>query len=229
MLLSLPNYTGNRGAGQTPLDWETRSGIALDAARGIEYIHSIGPGVAHGNIKSSNILLGNSLEAYVSDHGIADLVSPSDTPSHAACYRAPEVTDARKVSQKADVYSFGVLVLELLTGRPPMQAFYDDEGPDLPRWVQSVIREEWISEVFDIGLLGYQTVEEEMVQLLQLAIDCAARYPDKRPSMSEVVIQIEEIRRSSLASMRRNHQQDRHAVDDADDQSSKPTDSTKEP
>ncbi|XP_010910915.1 probable inactive receptor kinase At1g48480 [Elaeis guineensis] len=219
---------GNRGAGWTPLDWETRSGIALAAARGIEYIHSIGSEVSHGNIKSSNILLGNSFEAHVSDYSLANLVSPSDTPSHAACYRAPEVTDAQKVSQKADVYSFGVLLLELLTGKPPMQGFHDEGGPDLPRWVQSVVQEEWISEVFDLGLLRYQNVEEEMVQLLQVGIDCAAQYPDKRPSMSQVVIQIEEVHRSSLASMGRNHQQDHHAIGDADDQSSKLTDSIEE-
>ncbi|XP_008812474.3 probable inactive receptor kinase At1g48480 [Phoenix dactylifera] len=205
---------GNRGALQTPLDWETRSGIALDAARGIEYIHSMGPGVSHGNIKSSNILLDKSFEAHVSDHGLANLVSPSTTPCHAAGYCAPEVTDARRVSQKAEVYSFGVLLLELLTGRSPTQAFHDEEGTNLPKWVRSVVREDWISEVFDLELLRYQNLKEEMVQLLQLAIDCAARYPDKRPSMSEVVIRIEEIRRSSLASTKRSHHQDHHAIDD---------------
>ncbi|KAK8615437.1 hypothetical protein V6N13_017027 [Hibiscus sabdariffa] len=111
---------------------------------------------------------------------------------------APEVTDPRKVSQKADVYSFGVLLLELLTGKAPTHSILNEEGIDLPRWVQSVVREEWTSEVFDLELLRYQNVEEEMVQLLQLSVDCAAQYPDKRPTMSQVRSRIEELRRSSL-------------------------------
>ncbi|XP_043705677.1 probable inactive receptor kinase RLK902 [Telopea speciosissima] len=189
---------GNRGAGRTPLNWVTRSGIALGAARGIEYLHARGSSISHGNIKSSNILLTKSYDGRVSDFGLAHLVGPTSTPNRVAGYRAPEVTDARKVSQKADVYSFGVLLLELLTGKPPTHALMNEDGVDLPRWVQSVVREEWTSEVFDLELLRNQNVEEEMVQLLQLAIDCCAQYPDKRPSMVEVTRRIEELRRSSI-------------------------------
>ncbi|KAF7813507.1 putative inactive receptor kinase [Senna tora] len=185
---------GNKGAGRTPLNWEMRSSIALGAARGIEYLHSQGTNVSHGNIKSSNILLTRSYDARVSDFGLAHLVGPSSTPNRVASYRAPEVIDPRKVSQKADVYSFGVLLLELLTGKAPTHALLNEEGVDLPRWVQSVVREEWTSEVFDLELLRYQNVEEDMVQLLQLAVDCVAPYPDKRPSMSEVTNRIEELR-----------------------------------
>ncbi|XP_071915985.1 probable inactive receptor kinase At1g48480 [Coffea arabica] len=189
---------GNKGAGRTPLNWETRAAIALGAARGITYLHSQGPSISHGNIKSSNILLTTTYEARVSDFGLAQLVSPNPTPNRVAGYRAPEVTDPRKISQKADVYSFGVLLLELLTGKAPTHSLMNEEGVDLPRWVQSVVREEWTAEVFDLELLRYQSVEEDMVQLLQLAVDCTAQYPDKRPSMVEVSSRIEEIHRSSL-------------------------------
>lgn len=209
---------GNKGAGRTPLNWEIRSGIALGAARGIEYLHSQGPNVSHGNIKSSNILLTKSYDARVSDFGLAHLVGPSSTPNRVAGYRAPEVTDPRKVSQKADVYSFGVLILELLTGKAPTHAILNEEGVDLPRWVQSIVREEWTSEVFDLELLRYQNVEEEMVQLLQLAIDCTAQYPDKRPPISEVTKRIEELCRSSL----REYQDPQpDPVNDVDDLSSR--------
>lgn len=190
---------GNKGAGRTPLNWEMRSGIALGAARGIEYLHSQGPNVSHGNIKSSNILLTKTYDAKVSDFGLAQLVGPSSTPNRVAGYRAPEVTDPRRVSQKADVYSFGVLLLELLTGKAPTHALLNEEGVDLPRWVQSVVREEWTSEVFDLELLRYQNVEEEMVQLLQLAVDCAAQYPDNRPSMTQVAQSIQDLCRSSTS------------------------------
>ncbi|EXC05427.1 putative inactive receptor kinase [Morus notabilis] len=187
---------GSNGAGRTPLNWETRSGIALGAARGIAYLHSHGS--SHGNIKSSNILLTRSYEARVSDFGLAHLANPDPTPNHrVAGYRAPEVTDPHKVSPKADVYSFGVLLLELLTGKPPTHSQLNDEGVDLPRWVQSVVREEWTVEVFDLELLRYQNVEDEMVELLQLALDCTVQYPDKRPPMAVVTRRIEELCHSS--------------------------------
>lgn len=212
---------GNRGAGRTPLNWDTRSSIALSAARGIEYLHRQGPNVSHGNIKSSNILLTKNYDARVSDFGLAHLVGPTSTPNRIAGYRAPEVTDARRVSQKADVYSFGVLLLELLTGKAPTHSLLNEEGVDLPRWVQSVVREEWTAEVFDLELLRYQNIEEEMVQLLQLAIDCTAQYPDKRPSMSEVVQRIEELSRMS----QQDDPDQNNIIDNADDGSSQRTNS----
>ncbi|KAJ9147256.1 hypothetical protein P3X46_029434 [Hevea brasiliensis] len=207
---------GNRGAGRTPLNWDTRSGIALGAARGIAHLHSHGPAISHGNIKSSNILLTTSFEARVSDFGLAHLAGPTPTPNRIDGYRAPEVTDARKVSQKADVYSFGILLLELLTGKAPTHSHLNDEGVDLPRWVQSVVRDEWTSEVFDLELLRYQNVEEDMVQLLQLAINCTAQYPDNRPSMAEMRDQIEELCRSS------SQERDTH-LDIEDDKASQQT------
>lgn len=179
------------------MNWETRCSIALGTSRGIEYLHSQGPNVSHGNIKSSNILLTRSYGPRLSDFGLDHLVGPTTTPNRVAGYRAPEVTDPRKVSQKADVYSFGVLLLELLTGKSPTNAHLNGQGVDLPRWVQSIVREEWSNEVFDRELDPERNVDEEMVQFLQLAIDCAAQYPDNRPSMPEVTGRIEELRRSS--------------------------------
>ncbi|KAH9610641.1 hypothetical protein KSS87_017129 [Heliosperma pusillum] len=184
---------GNKGGGRTPLNWEMRSSIALAVARGITHLHSQGSKISHGNIKSSNVLLTKSYEAKVSDFGLAQLVGPSTTPNRVNGYRAPEVTDLRKVSQQADVYSYGVLLLELLTGKAPTHALLNEEGVDLPRWVQSVVKDDWASEVFDMELLRYQHAEEEMVQLLQLAIDCTAQYPDSRPSMSEVTKRVDEL------------------------------------
>ncbi|KAG6413216.1 hypothetical protein SASPL_125923 [Salvia splendens] len=198
---------GNKGAGRPPLNWEMRSGIALGAARGIEYLHRQGPDVSHGNIKSSNILLTKSHDARLSDFGLNHLVGPPSSPTRVAGYRAPEVTDPRRVSQWADVYSFGVLLLELLTGKAPTHALLNEDGVDLPRWVQSVVREEWTSEVFDLELLRYDNVEEEMVQLLQLGIDCTAQYPDRRPPISQVAARIEELRSSGLRGFKEQQDQ----------------------
>ncbi|KAG2306099.1 hypothetical protein Bca52824_025847 [Brassica carinata] len=188
---------GNKGAGGSPLDWEVRSRIALGAARGLDYLHSQDPLNSHGNVKSSNILLTNSHDARVSDFGLAQLVgSSATTPNRATGYRAPEVTDPRRVSQKADVYSFGVVLLELLTGKAPSNSVMNEEGMDLARWVHSVGREAWRSEVFDSELMSLETGEGEMEEMLQLGIECTEQHPDKRPVMVEVVRRIQELRQS---------------------------------
>ncbi|KAI4307661.1 hypothetical protein L6164_030826 [Bauhinia variegata] len=203
---------GSSPAGRTPLNWEARSGIALGAARGIAYLHSQGPNISHGNIKASNILLTKSFEARVSDFGLSHVALPTSIPNRVSGYRAPEVTDARKVSQKADVYSFGIMLLELLTGKTPAHLL-NEEGVDLPRWVQSV-QDEGNTEVFDTELLKHQNVEEEMVKMLQLALECTAQYPDKRPSMDVVASKIEEVCHSNVE---KEDDKEFHSFKDAED------------
>ncbi|KAK2967769.1 hypothetical protein RJ640_029665 [Escallonia rubra] len=189
---------GSRGSGRTPLDWDSRMRIATSAARGLAYLHVSG-NVVHGNIKSSNILLRQDSHdgAAVSDFGLTPLFNGSPAaPTHRiAGYRAPEAVEIRKATFKSDVYSFGVLLLELLTGKAPNQASLGEEGIDLPRWVQSVVREEWTAEVFDVELMRYHNIEEEMVQLLQIAMACVSTVPDQRPAMQEVVRMMEDINR----------------------------------
>lgn len=114
--------------------------------------------------------------------------------SRASGYRAPEVTDTRKAAQPADVYSFGVMLLELLTGKSPIHTTAGDEIVHLVRWVHSVVREEWTAEVFDLELMRYPGIEEEMVEMLQIAMSCVARMPDQRPKMLDVVKMIENVR-----------------------------------
>ncbi|KAM5567776.1 putative leucine-rich repeat receptor-like protein kinase [Rosa sericea] len=194
---------GNRGPGRTPLDWTTRLKIAAGAARGLAFIHSsCAPlKLTHGNIKSTNILMDKTGNARVSDFGLSAF-SPSSSAASAprSCgYRAPELVEGRKVTQKSDVYAFGVLLLEILTGKSPSAVVDGGSGGgygglvDLPRWVQSVVREEWTAEVFDLELMRYKDIEEEMVGLLQVAMACTTAVPDQRPRMSQVVKMIDEI------------------------------------
>ncbi|KAL4620662.1 hypothetical protein ACB092_06G171600 [Castanea dentata] len=189
---------GNRGSGRTPLDWDSRVKISLGTARGIAHIHSEGGGkCSHGNIKSSNVLLTTDLDGCISDVGLTPLMNFPATLSRTTGYRAPEVAETRKITQKSDVYSFGVVLLEMLTGKVPHQypgGNQHDVVVDLPRWVKSVVREEWTAEVFDVELLRYQNVDEEMVQMLQIALACVTKLPDMRPQMVQVVKMMEEIK-----------------------------------
>ncbi|CAN0902898.1 Probable inactive receptor kinase At4g23740 [Linum grandiflorum] len=193
---------GRRGEDRTPLDWETRVRIAAGAARGIAYIHTQQTAkLIHGNIRSSNIFLNSDGYGCISDVGLATLMSPLPAPVlRAAGYSAPEIKDPRKSTPASDVYSFGVLLLELLTGKSPTHATGSDEVVHLVRWVNSVVREEWTGEVFDVELLRYPNIEEEMVEMLQIGMNCVVRTPDKRPKMADVVKMVEGIRRVSNGS-----------------------------
>eukprot|EP00257_Ricinus_communis_P017312 XP_015575723.1 probable inactive receptor kinase At5g58300 [Ricinus communis] len=153
---------GNREEGSSAVDWNARMKICLGAARGIAHIHSEG-GVkcVHGNIKASNILLTPNLDGCISDIGLTPLMNFPATVSRTIGYRAPEVIETRKINQKSDVYSFGVVLLEMLTGKAPLQAPGREYVVDLPRWVRSVVREEWTAEVFDVELMKDKSQTEK--------------------------------------------------------------------
>ncbi|CAI9768106.1 unnamed protein product [Fraxinus pennsylvanica] len=186
---------GNGGAHKTPLTWEVRCRIAYRVASAIQYLHS--QYVFHGNVRSSNIFLTSSFDAYLSEYAIAQLFSDTKPiPNLVIGYCAPEVTNARQISQKSDVYSFGVLLFELLTGKAPTNALnVKEKGTDLPNWVRSMFQEKPLIDVFDNALHGYYNtsgIGEKMVQLLQLSLCCTFQYPNKRPSMAAVTNQIRE-------------------------------------
>ncbi|XP_022995215.1 probable inactive receptor kinase At4g23740 [Cucurbita maxima] len=195
-----------REKGQSPLDWETRLRIAIGAARGIAHIHSEACGkLVHGNIKASNVFLNSAGYGCIADVGVAALMNlMALAATRAAGYRAPELKDSRKASQASDTYSFGVVLLELLTGKFPLHTKCGGGGGGggdqiihLVRWVNAVVREEWTAEVFDVELLRYPNIEEEMLETLQIALSCVGRVPDDRPSMADVAARLEGVRQVS--------------------------------
>eukprot|EP01018_Ginkgo_biloba_P023218 Gb_22626 [translate_table: standard] len=183
---------GNRGAERTTLDWRTRRKIAVGTARGLSFIHSYD--VACGIIKSSNVLLDKTGTPRISIFGLCMLVSPeASAESISEGYCAPEQIKSRKISQESDVYGFGVLLLEILTGKDPLKV---EEGVDLPRWVG----EELTSVVLDVDVLREKEyMEQKMMGMYQIAMTCVSESPEQRPKMTHVVQMIEYSREHSPA------------------------------
>lgn len=194
MLLS--SGTRANGGGK-PLHWTSCLKIAEDLATGLLYIHQ-NPGLTHGNIKSSNVLLGSDFESCLTDYGLNPFKNPDtheESSASSLFYRAPECRDIRKPpTQQSDVYSFGVLLLELLTGKTPFQDLVLEHGSDIPMWVRSVREEE--TESGDSN----DASEEKLGALLNIAMGCVSIGPEDRPVMREVLRMIREMRAEAQVS-----------------------------
>ncbi|KAL5223202.1 hypothetical protein ABZP36_027915 [Zizania latifolia] len=178
--------------GRPQLTWARRHKIALGAARALAYLHA-GHGEAHGNVRSSNVLVDECFVARLAEHALHRLLVPSAAEAvllaaKADGYRAPELQSRSRCSPRTDVYAFGILLLELLMGRRP--------SGDLPAAVKAAVLEEATTEVFDAEVVrGVRSpAEEGLLHALKLAMGCCAPVAAARPSMAEVVRQLEEIR-----------------------------------
>lgn len=176
---------GSKSTRAKPLHWTSCLKIAEDVAQGLSYIHQAWR-LVHGNLKSSNVLLGPDFEACLTDYCLAVLSSPSvDDDLDSASYKAPETRNpSGQATSKADVYAFGILLLELLTGKPPSQhpVLMPD---DMMNWVRST-RDDDDGE------------DNRMGMLLEVAIACSVTSPEQRPTMWQVLKMIQEIKESVL-------------------------------
>ncbi|KAI7750498.1 hypothetical protein M8C21_004886 [Ambrosia artemisiifolia] len=178
-------------------DWVTRYNIALGVAQGICYLHhDCDPVVVHRDLKPSNILLDGEMEVRVADFGVAKLIHCDESMSVIAGsygYIAPEYAYTLQVDEKSDIYSYGVLLMELISGKRSVDSEFGD-GNSIVDWVRSKVKtKEGTKEVLDENAGGScSSVREEMLLVLKVAMLCTSRNPTDRPSMRDVVTMLQE-------------------------------------
>ncbi|XP_047321496.1 probably inactive leucine-rich repeat receptor-like protein kinase At3g28040 [Impatiens glandulifera] len=175
-----------------PLQWRDRFNIMIGVGRGLAHLHhSFRPPIIHYNVKPTNILLDMYMNPKISDFGLARLLNKPD--KHAAdnrfqCtsgYNAPEMAcKSLRVNEKCDVYSFGVTMLEVVTGRRPME-YGEDNVVILTERVKAMLERGNLLECVDETMDEYPV--QEVLPVLKLALVCASQIPSSRPSMEEVV------------------------------------------
>lgn len=181
-----------------PLSWKRRLNIALDVARGMEYLHTLAhQSFIHRDLKSSNILLGDDFRAKVSDFGLVKLAPDGDQKSVVTRlagtfgYLAPEYAVTGKITTKADVFSYGVVLMELLTGMMALDEDRPEETQYLAAWFWHIkSNKEKLMAAIDPALdvkEGEEEAFESISIISDLAGHCTAREPSQRPDMGHVV------------------------------------------
>ncbi|ESW17134.1 hypothetical protein PHAVU_007G213400 [Phaseolus vulgaris] len=185
-----------------PLDWDTRMKIALDAARGLAYLHEDSqPCVIHRDFKASNILLENNFHAKVADFGLAKQ-APEGRANYLSTrvmgtfgYVAPEYAMTGHLLVKSDVYSYGVVLLELLTGRKPVDMSQPTGQENLVTWARPILRDKDRLEELADPRLGGRYPKEDFVRVCTIAAACVAPEASQRPTMGEVVQSLKMVQR----------------------------------
>ncbi|KAI3448265.1 hypothetical protein Pfo_004930 [Paulownia fortunei] len=190
---------GGRGTrDRVPFRWSSRLAVARGVALALKHLHlntrseTTAP---HGNLKSCNVLLDENDGTLVSDYGLTSLIALPIAAQRMVSYKCPEYLSHKKISKKSDVWSYGSLLLELLTGRiPAHSAPPGTNGVDLCGWVHRAVREEWTAEIFDAEIGGQRGANQGMLRLMQIAMKCCDKSPEKRPEISQVLAEVEEIK-----------------------------------
>ncbi|CAL5391953.1 unnamed protein product [Camellia sinensis] len=180
--------------GYYPLAWKQRVTMALDVARGIEYLHSLAQqSFIHRDLKPSNILLGDDMRAKVADFGLVKNAPDGKYSLETRLagtfgYLAPEYTATGRVTTKVDVYAFGVVLMEIITGRKALDESMPDERSQLVTWFRRVlINRENIRKAIDQTLDPDEETFESICKVAELAGHCTARDPSQRPDMGHAV------------------------------------------
>ncbi|KAG8097894.1 hypothetical protein GUJ93_ZPchr0013g35424 [Zizania palustris] len=184
--------------GEAILDWSARKRVAIGTARGLEYLHEhCNPKIIHRDVKAANVLLDEDFEPVVGDFGLAKLVDVQKTSVTTQVrgtmgHIAPEYLSTGKSSERTDIFGYGIMLLELVTGQRAIDFSRLEEEDDvlLLDHVKKLQREGQLGAVVDRNLSSsYDGPEVEM--MIQIALLCTQASPEDRPSMSEVVRMLE--------------------------------------
>ncbi|XP_061374579.1 receptor protein kinase TMK1-like [Gastrolobium bilobum] len=180
--------------GIKPLEWKTRLSIALDVARGVEYLHGLAQQIfIHRDLKPSNILLGDDMRAKVSDFGLVRLAPEGKTSFQTRLagtfgYLAPEYAATGRLTTKVDVYSFGVILMEMMTGRKALDESQSEENIHLVTWFRRMLlNKDSIRTIIDPTIEVDEETLASISTVAELAGHCSAREPYQRPDMSHAV------------------------------------------
>ncbi|KAL8482249.1 hypothetical protein ACS0TY_028412 [Phlomoides rotata] len=193
------------------LDLVQRLNIAIDVALALEYLHHHHTfPVVHCDIKPSNVLLDEDMTAHVADFGISKLFDEGEVMTHTTTlatigYAAPEYGSEGKVSTNGDVYSYGILVLEMFTQKKPTDDMFSEEM-SLKDWVKETLRQNAISEIVAPGLISREDEHESVSSILDMAMKCLAFLPHERIDMIRVVAHLHKIKAKLQVNSRRNRQ-----------------------
>ncbi|KAJ9557357.1 hypothetical protein OSB04_011971 [Centaurea solstitialis] len=190
------------------LKWDMRLKIAIEAATGLCYLHhDCSPLIIHRDVKSNNILLSSDFEAHVADFGLAKFLQEGGASECMSAiagsygYIAPEYAYTLKIDEKSDVYSYGVVLLELITGRRPVGDFGED-GLDIVRWskMQTNGTKEGVGKILDERLK--KVPMDEAKQVFFVAMLCVQEHNVERPTMREVVQMLAQAKNPNAFQMR---------------------------
>ncbi|XP_062008768.1 pollen receptor-like kinase 3 [Rosa rugosa] len=188
---------GDRGPSHDQLNWHARLKIIQGTARGMGFIHTefSAYDLPHGDLKSSNVLIGPDYEPLLSDFAFAPMINSSHLPQALFAYKAPEALEFGQVSPKCDVFCLGVLILETLTGKFPSQYLNNGKGGiDVVQWVRSAISERRELELLDPEISNEKGSISEMEKLLHIGAACTENDPRQRLDMLEAIRRIEQIK-----------------------------------
>lgn len=180
--------------GYPPLTWKQRVTIALDVARGVEYLHSLAQqSFIHRDLKPSNILLGDDMRAKVADFGLVKNAPDGKYSMETRLagtfgYLAPEYAATGRVTTKVDVYAFGVILMEIMTGRKALDDTVPDERAHLVTWFRRVlVNKDNLPKAIDQTLNPDEETFVSIFKVAELAGHCTAREPHQRPDMGHAV------------------------------------------
>ncbi|KAM2326257.1 hypothetical protein ACFX1X_025509 [Malus domestica] len=190
--LSLLSHLHGQHSAECLLDWTRRMNIAIGSAEGVAYLHHHAtPHIIHRDIKASNVLVDSDFQAQVADFGFAKLIP--DGATHVTTrvkgtlgYLAPEYAMLGKASESCDVYSFGILLLELASGKKPIEKVSQGMKRTVTDWALPLACERKFDEIADPKLNG-KYLEDELKRVVFVALLCAHSRPERRPTILEVV------------------------------------------